>query len=60
MRKAKEVVGRKCPFCGKTERQVNAGKNRSGTKGAFAMTAKNTTHLTRRHESILKRSDSKQ
>ena len=35
MRKAKEVAGRKCPFCEKTERQVNAGKNRSGTQRCF-------------------------
>lgn len=32
MRKAKEMTGRKCPTCGRTENQVNAGKNRSGTQ----------------------------
>ena len=35
MRKAKEIAGRKCPLCGKTEHQVNAGKNRSGTQRCF-------------------------
>ena len=29
-------------------------------KGAFAMTAKNTTHLNPKHESILKKSENKQ
>lgn len=35
MRKAKEMPVRKCPICGKTENQVNAGKNRSGTQKCF-------------------------
>ncbi|MCD7905108.1 MAG: hypothetical protein LUG24_05955 [Clostridiales bacterium] len=35
MRKAKETEGCKCPVCGKTENQVNAGKNRSGTQRCF-------------------------
>jgi len=32
MRKAKEVEGRSCPKCKKTENQVSFGKNKSGTK----------------------------
>lgn len=40
MRKAKEVAGRKCPHCGKTEHQVNAGKNRSGTQRCFCTECK--------------------
>lgn len=35
IRKAKEIAGRKCPLCGKTKHQVNAGKNRSGTQRCF-------------------------
>ena len=40
MRKAKKVAGRKCPLCGKTENQVNAGKNRSGTQRCFCKDCK--------------------
>lgn len=53
MRKAKKAAGHKYPLCGKTENQVNSRKN----KGAFAMIAKNTTRLNRKHESILKISE---
>jgi len=35
MRKAKINEARRCPQCGKTEEQVNAGKNRSGTQRCF-------------------------
>ncbi|MDD2994499.1 MAG: hypothetical protein PHG73_13305 [Pygmaiobacter sp.] len=35
MRKAKELAGRVCPHCKRTEKQVNAGKNRSGTQRCF-------------------------
>ena len=35
MRKAKENADRHCPICGRTENQVNAGKNRSGTQRCF-------------------------
>jgi len=35
MRKATKIVGRRCPQCGKTENQVMAGKNRSGTQRCF-------------------------
>ena len=35
MKKAKEMPGRKCPICGKTENQVNAGKNHSRTQKCF-------------------------
>jgi len=35
MKKAKEVAGRRCPQCKKTEQQVMAGKNRSGTQRCF-------------------------
>ena len=49
MRKAKEVAGRKCPLCGKTEHQVNAEKIVREHKGAFAKTVKSTKHLTRKH-----------
>ncbi|MCD7958878.1 MAG: hypothetical protein LUF89_05110 [Ruminococcus sp.] len=40
MRKAKEVAGRKCPKCGKTENQVNVGKNRSETQRCFCKDCK--------------------
>ena len=40
MKKAKEVAGRKCPICGKTENQLNAGKNRSGTQRCFCKDCK--------------------
>ena len=40
MRKAKEIAGRKCPNCGKTEKQVNAGKNHSGTQRCFCKECK--------------------
>ncbi len=40
MRKAKEIAGRKCPVCGRTENQVNAGKNRSGTQRCFCKECK--------------------
>lgn len=40
MRKAKEMAGRKCPACGRTENQVNAGKNRSGTQRCFCKECK--------------------
>ena len=40
MRKAKEVIGRKCPICGKTEHQRNCGKNRSGTQRCFCTECK--------------------
>ena len=43
MRKTKEMPGRKCPICGKTENQVNAEKIVRERKSAFAMTAENTT-----------------
>ena len=32
MRKAKEIEGRKCPKCEKSENQSNYGYNRSGTQ----------------------------
>ena len=32
MRKAKEIEGRMCPKCGKTDKQSNYGYNRSGTQ----------------------------
>lgn len=32
MRKAKEVEGRKCPYCESEDNQVNYGKNESGTQ----------------------------
>ncbi len=35
MKKAKEMPGRKCPICEKTENQVNAGKNHSRTQKCF-------------------------
>lgn len=35
MREAKEIAGKKCPNCGRTEKHVNAGKNRSGTQRCF-------------------------
>ena len=35
MRQLKEETERKCPICGKTENQVNAGKNRSGSQRCF-------------------------
>jgi len=35
MRKAKELSGRRCPECGKSEKQVMCGKNRSGTQRCF-------------------------
>ena len=35
MRKAKEVAGRKCQICDKTEHQRNCGKNRSETQRCF-------------------------
>ena len=35
MKQAKEETARKCPICGKTENQVNAGKNRSGSQRCF-------------------------
>jgi len=35
MRKAKEIAGRSCPQCGKTENQVMVGRNRSGTQRCF-------------------------
>jgi len=35
MRKAKIDGARRCPICGKTESQVNAGRNRSGTQRCF-------------------------
>ena len=60
MRKAKEVAGRKCPICGKTENQVKCGKIVRGVKGAFAMIAKNTTPLTPKHESIPRKSGNRQ
>ena len=40
MRKAKEVAGRQCPTCGRKDRQVNAGKNRSGTQKCFCNVCK--------------------
>jgi len=40
MRKAKEMTGRKCPICGRTENQVNAGKNRLGTQRCFCKECK--------------------
>ena len=40
MRKAKEMRGRKCPICGETENQVNAGKNRSGSQRCFCKECK--------------------
>lgn len=50
MKKAKKVAGHKCPLCDKTEYQVNAGKIAQEHKGDFAKTAKNTTHLPRKHD----------
>ena len=35
MKKAKENAGRRCPQCGKAEKQVNAGRNRSGTQRCY-------------------------
>jgi len=35
MKKAREIAGRCCPQCEKTENQVMAGKNRSGTQRCF-------------------------
>jgi len=35
MKRAKEIAERYCPQCGETEKQVNAGKNRSGTQRCF-------------------------
>jgi len=32
MRKAKEIEGRRCPICEKSENQRMCGKNRSGTQ----------------------------
>ena len=35
MRIAKENAARRCPECGKAEKQVNAGRNRSGTQRCY-------------------------
>jgi len=35
MKQSKEETERKRPICGKTENQVNAGKNRSGSQRCF-------------------------
>ena len=35
MKQSKEAADRKCPICGKTENQVNAEKNRSGSQRCF-------------------------
>ena len=40
MKKGIEKAERKCPQCGKTEKQVNAGKNRSGTQRCFCKECK--------------------
>ena len=40
MRKSKTDEGRRCPICGKTEEQVNAGLNRSGTQRCFCKICK--------------------
>jgi len=40
MRKSTVNEGRRCPICGKTEHQVNAGRNRSGTQRCFCKDCK--------------------
>ena len=40
MKKTIEIVGQKCPYCGKTKDQVRAGKNRSGTQRCFCKECK--------------------
>jgi len=40
MKTTKMIEGRRCPQCGKTENQVNAGKNRSGTQRCFCNNCK--------------------
>jgi len=40
MRKATVDAARRCPQCGKGEKQVNAGKNRSGTQRCFCQACK--------------------
>lgn len=44
MREAKEIAGKKCPNCGRTEKQVNTGKNRSGTQRCFCNECKKLHH----------------
>jgi len=40
MRTAKEIEGRRCPECGKSEKQRMCGKNRSGTQRCFCTECK--------------------
>ncbi len=40
MKVLKEIAERKCPICGKTTNQMNAGKNRSGTQKCFCKDCK--------------------
>jgi transposase-like protein len=40
MRSAKVIAERACPECNRTEEQVNAGKNRSGTQRCFCKVCK--------------------
>jgi len=40
MRVAKKEEGRECPRCGKSEKQVNAGFNRSGTQRCYCQECK--------------------
>jgi transposase-like protein len=40
MRVAKTIESRRCPICGKTEKQVYAGKNRSGSQKCFCRDCK--------------------
>jgi transposase-like protein len=51
MKKAKIIEGRKCPECGKSEKQVMAGKNRSGTQRCFCNECKKYyTYAPKTHE----------
>ena len=40
MKKSEEIAGRCCPQCKKTEKQVKAGINRSGTQRCFCKECK--------------------
>ena len=40
MKRAQEIVGRKCPQCGKTKEQVKMGLNPSGTQRCFCKECK--------------------